>query len=307
MLREFLENPAQSVEAVWYKVMPGVRACRFSLSANEAGASVELPVTLAPKHYESLFCCRGSMTVERQNSGTLTVSPQELFLLSDASSLLSVKLSAPMSGILVEADGINAAESLTTLCHLLGDLELYTDNVRQMMREREGCALLRSTPWSRHVFTALDALPADEQGRYCVLKTLDLLYLLCIRSPLLENGSESARTDSYLARTVAEIRTYMENHLDDKLTIDELSHQFHISPTAFKCNFRRLYGQPVHRWLQSQRMRRASELLCTSPVTILQIAQAVGYEGVSQFNVAFKRQFGMTPMQYRKKSDSGEI
>ena len=307
MLREFLENPTQAVDAVWCKVMPGVRACRFSVNPTEDGSPVELPATLAARHYESLFCCRGSLTVERKSNGTMTVSPQELFLLSDASSLVSAKISAPMTGILVEADGVSAAESLTTLCHLLGDLDLYTENVRQLMREREGCALLRSTPWSRHVFTSLEALPPEEQGRYCVLKTLDLLYLLCIRSPLLENGADGARTDSYLARTVAEIRTYMENHLDDKLTIDDLSHQFHISPTAFKCNFRRLYGQPVHRWLQSQRMRKAAELLCTSPVTILQIAQAVGYEGVSQFNVAFKRQYGMTPMQYRKKSDTGEI
>lgn len=307
MLREFLEHPLQSAEATWYTIMPGVRACRFSMSSVEDSAPIDLPAALANQHYEALFCCRGSMTVVRQSGESLVVSPQELFLLSDASSLRSVQISSPMAGILVEANGHNAAESLTTLCHLLGKLDLYTDTLLQIMQSQGGCALLRSTPWSRHIFTALDALPAEEQGRYCVLKTLDLLYLLCIHSPLLESGGENTQTDSYLVQTVAEIRTYMENHLDDKLTIDDLSRQFHISPTAFKCNFRRLYGQPVHRWLQSQRMKRAAELLCTTNATILQIAQSVGYEGVSQFNVAFKRQFGMTPMQYRKKSNSGEI
>ena len=307
MLTEFLEQAGPAVDAVWSTVMPGVRACRFTVSPTDDHLTLELPATLSPMHFESFFCCRGSMTVTRSRSGPLTVSPQELFLLSDAAALRSVTLELPLTGVLVEADALHARESLTTLCRLLGNLELYTDHVRQLMREREGCALLRSTPWSRHVFSALDALPPEEQGRYCVLKTLDLLYLLCIRSPLLDNGAELTRSDSYLARTVAEMRTFMENHLEDKLTIDDLSRQFHISPTAFKTNFRRLYGQPVHQWLQAQRMRRAAELLCTCPSTILQIAQSVGYEGVSQFNVAFKRQFGMTPMQYRKKSVSVEL
>jgi len=37
---------------------------------------------------------------------------------------------------------------------------------------------------------------------------------------------------------------------------------------------------------------------------IQQIAQAVGYEGMSQFNAAFKREYGMTPGQYRKMSET---
>ena len=306
MLTEFLEQEHPAVDAVWYPVMPGVRACRFSVQLTEC-TDLALPVTLAPMHYEALFCFRGSLTVDRKEEGPMTISPQELFLLSDVRSVEAIRPELPLSGVLVEADALQARESLVTLCRLLGNPALSTDHVRQLMEDRGGCALLRSTPWSRHVFSALDALPPEEQARYCVLKTLDLLYLLCIRSPLLTGGSELTRTDTYLARTVAEMRTYMETHLEDKLTIDDLSRRFHISPTAFKTNFRRLYGQPVHQWLQAQRMRRAAELLCTSPATILQVAQSVGYEGVSQFNVAFKRQFAMTPMQYRKKSDSGEI
>ena len=307
MLREILKSPSQTADAVWCTVMPGVQACRFNILPEESSASLSLPVQLPPRHYESLFCCRGSVTIEHRQRGSLVINPQELFLLSDCSSILSASISVPFAGVLVEADGAHAAESLSSLCRLLGNLNLCTDQLRQMMQKHGGCALLHSTPWSRHVFTALESLPAAEQGRYCVLKTLDLLYLLSIRSSLLENGDDSSPTDSYLARTVAEIRTYMENHLDSKLTIDGLSRRFHISPTAFKSNFRRLYGQPVHHWLQMQRMRRAAELLCTTASTILQIAQSVGYEGVSQFNVAFKRQYGMTPMQYRKKSDSVDI
>ena len=228
-------------------------------------------------------------------------------MLSDSSALTSVRISTPFEGVLVAVDGVNAGESMNMLCRMLGNLQVYTSQIKQWMDERDGCALLRAAPWTRAVFAVLDTLPMGEQGRYCLLKTVELLYLLCTRSTLLEDGTEAVCLDSYLSRIVAEIHTYMENHLEEKLTIEAMSHKFHISPTAFKSCFRRLYGQPVHRWLQSLRLRRAAELLYASPMSILQIAQAVGYEGVSQFNVAFKNRFGVTPRQYRKMSESGDF
>ena len=99
----------------------------------------------------------------------------------------------------------------------------------------------------------------------------------------------------------------MEQHLDEKLTIDYLSRRFHISPTTLKSYFRSIYGQPIHRWLQIQRMKKAANLLYTSAMSILQVAQSVGYEGVSQFNVVFKRYYGVTPGEYRKMSNSIKI
>ena len=89
MLTEFLEQAGPGVDAAWSTVMPGVRACRFTVSPTDDRAVLELPATLAPMHFESLFCCRGSLTVTRSQSGPLTVSPQELFLLADAESLRS--------------------------------------------------------------------------------------------------------------------------------------------------------------------------------------------------------------------------
>ena len=106
--------------------------------------------------------------------------------------------------------------------------------------------------------------------------------------------------DYYLADTLREVRDYMQNHLEEKLTISTLSNLFHISPTTLKSKFRLFYGMPIHRWLQAERMKRAEFLLQTSSSTVLEIAEAVGFSGVSQFNALFKQQFGVSPRQYRK-------
>ena len=100
---------------------------------------------------------------------------------------------------------------------------------------------------------------------------------------------------------------YIQTHLSDKLTIAFLCKQFSLSPTFLKEGFRRTYGMPIHSFLVQQRLRRAQELICTTRMPIQQIAQAVGYEGMSQFNAAFKREYGMTPGQYRKMSETATL
>ena len=66
----------------------------------------------------------------------------------------------------------------------------------------------------------------------------------------------------------------------------------------------RAYGVPVHRFLIQQRLQRARELIRTTRMPIQQIAQSVGYEGMSQFSAAFKQAYGTTPGRYRKMSET---
>ena len=307
MLSEFLNNAGISAQTEWQTVMNGVSVCRFSLKQPEGGFPVTLPVEQLPMHYEALFCCTGSMLLGRKHGKPIAVGRQDVLLLSNVSSLHSARITAPLEGILLSVDAVHAGESLGALSSMMGGLKIYTTQLKQMMDEQEGCTLVPVSAWSRSVFATLEGLPPVEQGRYCALKTTELLYLLCTRSSQLEIDTDAQCSNSYLARTVSDMQAYKQRHLGEKLTIEAMSHRLHISPTAFKSCFRRLYGQPVHSWLLEQRMKRAAEFLHSSPMTILQISQAVGYEGVSQFNVAFKHRYGVTPRQYRKMSDPGDI
>ena len=54
-------------------------------------------------------------------------------------------------------------------------------------------------------------------------------------------------------------------------------------------------------------MEKAAELLSFSRLTVFQIAGAVGDEGVSQFKPAFKKQYGVTPGEFRKMSSFNPI
>lgn len=291
MLAEFLADRGS-----WTQVMPGARACLFSL---EEGP-FPLPLRLEPLHFEALFCLAGAVTLTRRDGSILTAGTRQVLLLTDLSDVAGASADAPLEGVLIAVDARGARESLKTICNLLGGLTLDTGLVRRWMASRGGCAVEGPTDWSRAAFANLDCLPQSERARWCVWKSVELLYLLC--NPKGQEDSAPA-LERETVRRLAEICRYMEEHLDESLTISALSRRACLSTTTFKEGFRRLYGLPVHTWLRQRRMERAAELLRDSSLSVLGVAQSVGYGSASQFSAAFRRQYGMTPAMYRKMSE----
>ena len=291
MLAEFLTDRGE-----WTQVMPGARACVFSLREG----SFSLPLRLEPLRFEALFCLTGAVTLIRQDGSVLTASARQVLLLTDLSNLTGASVDAPMEGVLVAVDARGARESLQTICGLLGNLSLDTGQVRRWMAGRGGCAVEGPTDWSRAAFADLDRLPQGERARWCVWKSVELLYLLSAPERRTAEPAPASALGQEAIRRLAETRRYMEEHLDEALTIPVLSRRACLSATAFKAGFRRLYGLPVHAWLRQRRMERAAELLHLPGLSLEGIAQAVGYSSVSQFAAAFRRQYALTPGQYRK-------
>ena len=289
MLAEFLADRGD-----WVQVMSGARACLFSLGEGP----VSLPLRLEPLHFEALFCLAGAVTLTRRDGSALTAGARQVLLLTDLSGVVGASVDAPLEGILVAVDARNARESLNTICTLLGGLTLDTGQVRRWMAGRGGCAVEGPTDWSRAAFADLDRLPPGERERWCVWKSVELLYLLS--TPGRAEADTAPALEREAARALADIRRYMEEHLDEPLTISTLSRRACLSATTFKAGFRRLYGLPVHAWLRQRRMERAAELLRSSALSVLGVAQSVGYGSASQFTAAFRRQYGVTPVQYRK-------
>ena len=227
-----------------------------------------------------------------------------IFLLSDSSALRSCQYSGNLGGILIAVDAKAAKESLVTVCSTLG-MRLDTRIVKEKMTARNGYTALCGTPWTQSFFETVRYLSEQEQERYCVFKSVELLYLLC--TEVSESNGSLSGSGCPVSHSLLEVKAYIQTHLSDKLTIAFLCKQFSLSPTFLKEGFRRTYGMPIHSFLVQQRLRRAQELICTTRMPIQQIAQAVGYEGMSQFNAAFKREYGMTPGQYRKMSETATL
>ncbi|TQV86932.1 AraC family transcriptional regulator [Aliikangiella coralliicola] len=110
-------------------------------------------------------------------------------------------------------------------------------------------------------------------------------------------------TDHYLKKFKA-VLDYIDVNLDTDFSIDELSRVAFFSKFHFHRQFSELLGLPVSRYIQLQRMKRASyQLAFRGQFKIIDIAMIAGFENPESFSRAFKKLFGQTPMQFRNAPD----
>jgi AraC-like DNA-binding protein len=101
-----------------------------------------------------------------------------------------------------------------------------------------------------------------------------------------------------VARVTRVVRM-MENDPDCPSALRLLAQMAGLSPFHFLRNFAGLTGITPHQFLLRLRLRSAAVRLRTGSAKILDIALDCGFADVSNFNRAFRAEFGMSPRVYR--------
>ena len=110
-----------------------------------------------------------------------------------------------------------------------------------------------------------------------------------------------------LTETIRKIHDRLLRHMEQRITIEELSRQYLINPTTLKNAFKSVYGTSIAAHIKEHRMRLAARMLIESNMNIAEIAQAVGYDSQSKFTTAFKAYFKVLPREYRKNKTKQNI
>jgi AraC-like DNA-binding protein len=84
-------------------------------------------------------------------------------------------------------------------------------------------------------------------------------------------------------------------------TIAKLASEVGMSRSPFATKFTNLVGEPPLTYLTNWRMNLAAGYLRDDQISIREIAERVGYESPASFTNAFKRNFSISPRQYKEK------
>lgn len=99
---------------------------------------------------------------------------------------------------------------------------------------------------------------------------------------------------------IVEIISFIQNHYQD-VTLETLSENFHLSKPYLSKYIREKAGVTFQETVKEERMKKARSLLRETNQTVETVAAEVGYENVEHFNRLFKKNYGITPVQYRKR------
>lgn len=99
---------------------------------------------------------------------------------------------------------------------------------------------------------------------------------------------------------VKDLLQYLEWNYQYDITVNELAaHKYFVNPSYLSRLFKSETGMTFSKYLKELRMKKAAELLKESELKIGDVACCVGYNDVSYFIQTFKKQYSMTPEQFK--------
>lgn len=98
------------------------------------------------------------------------------------------------------------------------------------------------------------------------------------------------------------IINYLSDNYHDKIVLSQLAEQLNISYDYFRHRFKEQTGYSPQQFLLMKRLAAAKEQLITSQLSCTEIAYQCGFSNSAQFSMLFKREFGVAPIEYRKKT-----
>lgn len=100
---------------------------------------------------------------------------------------------------------------------------------------------------------------------------------------------------------LSRVKQFMDFHFNDPVRLAELAEQANWSVAHFSEEFHRFYGTSPIDYIIAQRMHQAAYLLGDINRSVTEVGQAVGYEDLYYFSKLFKRRFGVSPRNSRKR------
>jgi AraC family transcriptional regulator len=112
----------------------------------------------------------------------------------------------------------------------------------------------------------------------------------------------SPESDAGLSQpTLAQALAYIEQHLDQSLSLEEIAADLNLSVYHFGRLFKQSTGQSPYQYVLQQRVERAKQLLMQPDLSITEVAIACGFSHAAHLAKHFRQHTGLTPTQFRQQ------
>ena len=187
------------------------------------------------------------------------------------------------------------------LCHveacvseIAGLMDMSSPAVSHHLRSLRETDLITGSREGKEVYYRASGNEAAQLLHHMIEQTM------CITCP--EEAERLSDTRADQIALVHDVHEYLLQHMDERITIEALSHRFHLNATTLKAVFKSVYGNSLASHMKEHRMEMAAKLLIETGLPVSDISHRVGYDSQSKFTAAFKSNFGMLPTEYRKEA-----
>ena len=122
---------------------------------------------------------------------------------------------------------------------------------------------------------------------------------------ILRNYADTTRAirfgDRFAAGDIRRITAFVDEHLENGITVAKMAQSMRIGLHHFAQNLRRSTGRSPYQFVQMRRIQLAKRLLLQNAVDLAEISARLGFASQSHFTEVFRGATGLTPNAYRRR------
>ncbi|MBO5060388.1 MAG: helix-turn-helix transcriptional regulator [Clostridia bacterium] len=130
---------------------------------------------------------------------------------------------------------------------------------------------------------------------------LTVSYLYQFLLSLADCNTVSAASDSFDAGVFRTAVKFMNENISASLSVEQIAKHCKVSPTSLKRVFAKYSGLGVHKYFLKQKITAAANAV-KGGMSVTDAADAFGFASQGYFSVAFKRETGVSPTEYKKST-----
>lgn len=108
-----------------------------------------------------------------------------------------------------------------------------------------------------------------------------------------------------LTPIIREIVDYVDNHIDEDISVSALCRRFSYSPAYISAQFSKQMGLPLKQFIVTKKIALAKQLLDES-CSVTQVCERCGFGDYSNFIRTFTKTVGISPLQWRKQNEAAQ-
>jgi transcriptional regulator GlxA family with amidase domain len=145
------------------------------------------------------------------------------------------------------------------------------------------------------------AMIARDLGREEALRIARSKVMAMQRSGGQRQYSSELALQSAADDRLAALQAWMFDHLDDRLSVEDLADRVGMSPRTFARRFREAVGETPAAFVERARLDAARRRLERPGVAVEQVALQTGFMNAERMRRSFQRAFGVSPAEYRRQ------
>ena len=299
-IQKNVEKFHQEVSQALIPLYPGIELCYLTFSTDSFSVRHK-----AISHIIQInYCKSGQLMWEMKNGNRIYLNPGD-FSLHTMKTCTDSVLTFPNNMYQGLSIYIDLPKASGNPPDLLENINIFETVLPKKFCPNDSPAFLAGNEQTESIFSAFYDQPETLMLPYQKIKVLELLLYLAKMEFTPQNKLVEYQFE--LTETIRKIHDQLLQHMEQRITIEELSKQYLINQTTLKNVFKSVYGTSIAAHIKEHRMQQAAYMLTKSNMNIAEIAQAVGYDSQSKFTTAFKAYFKVLPREYRKNKTKQNI